>query len=253
MSRYTLELLIPVLLFGSTVLYYRELQKNRSEKLGSFTLLIAILYTMGIGLYSAYLESRFFIRSMPDAILFCISLIGIGQMCSEIFGKTTKLGVFTVFPLFLISLFLPITPRESWSIENPYFSLHILASMSAYSFFFIAAILGFMQILLWNRLKKAQFDSLYAKLPNLEKVEKYSLFWIVMGISAGLISGAAGIQWWFEERNSDNIPLSAFVIILPFSLIAIGNTLRLINGIHFSRAIFLSLITLIIIHVIGIH
>lgn len=252
--RYLFELVIPLLLMISSLFYYKDLSNNdNSSKLGSLFLVLSTIYAMGIGICSALFEERFIISSIPDALIYSICLIGFGQILSEIFGKTSKLGLFTVLPLFLGSTILPFIPHQPWNIKDPYFSLHILASMSAYSFFFIAGILAFMQSILWNKLKKKQFDSIFKTLPNFEKIEKYSVLWVLFGIFTGAISGALGIKWWAESDSGLTFPYFSFIIILPFTLVIIGKFLGLINGILFARAIFVSLLLLIITHTLGLH
>lgn len=253
-NRYMYELIIPILLAITTTFYYKSLMnKEDTTRKGSLSLVTSILYMVGIGVCTALYEEHFFISSLPDAFLFSICLIGLGQLSSEVFGKTARLGVFTVFPLFMGSLLLPLLPHEAWNFDNPFFSLHILASMSAYSFFFIATILAFMQTLLWNKLKKKEFDKVFQILPNFEKVEKYSFLWVCFGIFTGGLGGVLGVQWWIEEQVSEHFPYLGFVIILPFILTATGKLSGLLNGIHFSRAIFISIGLLIGIHLVGLH
>ncbi len=257
-TRFIFELPIPLLLLLSALMYYKGLFQNsqlnnKVTARGTYILLFSTLYMLGIGICADIYKGQFFISSLSDALLYALSLIALTQLLSEYFGNSGKLGVFTVIPLFIGSLILPFSSHKPWSIEDPYFSLHILSSISSYSFFFIACIFAFMHQLLWNKLKKKEFDTLFAALPNYEKVEVYAFIWILLGILSAIFSSIFGLQWWAQTNQETSFPIISFLIFLPFGVVALLRSINVLNGIFFTRSIFIAMSLLLVKHFIGLH
>lgn len=133
---------------------------------------ILTLLSAAIAIAYAYVEFRTNIRNTG---FFILSLALLFQLVSSLFIKDL-----TVLPDYLHSLLL---------------GFHVAAALLGYTGISLAAVYGFLYLMLYHEIKSSRFGVIYSRLPNLETLETLSHKAEVFGFVALSVAIGIGLFW----------------------------------------------------------
>lgn len=117
---------------------------------------------------------------------------------------------------FISSLFIEDLLEVKPVLRNRMLGTHVSSALIGYVGLAMAAMYGFLYIMLYHNIKAKRFNSFYTKLPNLEILEQMTVISIVIGFIFLGIAIAVGIVWLpkaFEKFSYFDPKLVATVII----------------------------------------
>ncbi len=133
---------------------------------------ILTLLSASMAIAYAYVEFRTNIRNTG---FFILSLAFVFQLVSSLFIKDL-----TVLPEYLHSLLL---------------GFHVAAALLGYTGISVAAVYGFLYLMLYHEIKSSRFGIIYSRLPDLETLENLSHKAVVFGFVALSVAISIGLFW----------------------------------------------------------
>lgn len=196
-----LNIILPVL-YGSLLWLYARyffndvpLHKNTRLFLLIPTIIIHLLYIM-------FRTSEF--DHVPITTIFEImSIIAFGiavvYLSIEYAINVKGTGVFVLLLSFLFqlisSLFIEDLIEVKQVLRNKLLGTHVSSALIGYVGLALAAMYGFLYIMLYHNIKAKRFNAYYKKLPNLEILERMTTISITIGFVFLGIAIAVGIVW----------------------------------------------------------
>ncbi len=196
-----LEIALPVLYFAATWAYakafFRSVQIAEATKtpLLVVTLLVHGLYIIirAVEFHHPPITTVFEILSL---IAFTITLT---YSYIEVRTKIKSTGYFILVLPFFFQLVSSIFIRELAEVppmlRSNLLGFHVLSAMLGYAAITIAAVYGFLYLMLYHEIKSSQFGVIYKRLPNLEMLERMSFTATVFGFVLLTIAIIVGIVW----------------------------------------------------------
>ncbi len=156
-------------------------------------------------------------------------------------------GVFILFLSFLFqvisSLFIEDLLEVKQVLRSRLLGTHVTSALIGYVGLAIAAMYGFLYLMLYHNIKAKRFDSYYLKLPNLEILERMTTVSITIGFIFLGISIAVGIVWLpnaFEDFSYFDPKLVITVCI--WALYGAGIFAKRFNGLRGRRFMMLAIV-----------
>ena len=216
--------------YGQLFFSADESKQNRWAKLNLAVALI--LHTCLIFALAARYQ-RCPLWTQGEALLFLAWMLAIVHVVSEWSASTRRLGLFTLGPaavcaiaaLSFLGRDLMLDPeyRSSW------FIFHIVASLTAYAAFSMAAVLAALYLTLYRKLKYKNFDLTFRKLPPLDKLDKLSATWSFLGTLLMLSSSVIG-AWWVRRDSLKGMSPREIGIFLVLALFLFAAVSRRVLG-----------------------
>jgi len=195
-----------------------------------------------------------------EGLLFIAWILSTIHFISETLADTRRLGLFTLLPatVCVIAAVFLLKPEFNLAPQLQNKSLlvfHILTSLASYACFSMASILASLYLLLHRRLKSKNFDIAFRKLPPLDKLDKLSATWSLLGTSTMIISSVIGI-WWVRTGGLEGMTLSEipiYLILVIFLAAALSRRILGIRGQVHAQIILLGFAVLLLTNLIGAH
>ena len=201
---YAIEILnglLPILYGALLYLYGRYFFRTPKWALPYMKFLL--LFTLGVHFIELLLRGMMFDR-LPVASLFetltvlafCITLIYY-YIESRLKIKTT--GFFILILVFLLqgisSIFIDIGWEFPEILRNRMFIFHTSAAMLGYSALIVSTLYAIMYLMLFYKIKNAQFDIIYGRMPSLEELNEMNFRAAGIGFLFLTLAIALGIIW----------------------------------------------------------
>ncbi|HTP79190.1 MAG TPA: cytochrome c biogenesis protein CcsA [Bacteroidota bacterium] len=184
-----LSYLLPVAYFASVWAYAKAFFRDSllASRLKTPLLVATVL------LHFIYLSLRTValdhppITSIPE-IMSVISLsIAVGYLVIEFWTKVKNTGYFILILAFFFQLAASLLIQDISEV-NPILrsnmlGIHVSAALLGYTAITISAVYGFLYLMLYHNIKSNRFGVIYARLPNLEILERMSSIAIVLGFA----------------------------------------------------------------------
>lgn len=228
---------------------------NRVNKL-SFYLLCLVWVIQTIILYNqTFIEKNFPILTLNDGLFFYAWILILFSLLLNHFFQVHFVVFFTnLFSFFLLLLSLSLNaltgPYEQGSqFVHEILIIHITLALVSYGFFTISFTLAFMYLIQYYFLKEKKGLKWMWRFADLERLDDYSFFAVIIGVPLLLIGLIFGIVWayvaeaefyWFDIKTIGSIlVLIVYIIYL---------LLRMLKGYRgkpisiYNAAAFLSLL-----------
>lgn len=101
----------------------------------------------------------------------------------------------------LSSMFVSVAVPVETSVTSPVLALHIIAALLGYSAISIAGIYGLLYMALLRQIQTNRFGTLFERLPNLETLEKMSLYAVRFGFFFLTLAFIMGALWIPESQG----------------------------------------------------
>lgn len=184
-----------------------------------------------------------------EGILFGAWMLTILHLISARLAGTSTLSAFTLLPatigvcasVFLLKSDFGFPPKY----QSSYFIFHIVASLTAYISFCIAAVLAASYLVLYRRLKQKRFDTAFFKIPPLEKLDALGAAWTLTGSAAMLIG--SGIGWlWMRQEAVGNPGASLLPILGVLAIFLCAGVARKLADLRGRRYAVVVLVTFVL-------
>jgi ABC-type uncharacterized transport system permease subunit len=117
----------------------------------------------------------------------------------ELRTKNFSTGYFIlILPFFfqlISSLFISEKPDIAPALRSTLLGFHVTSALLGYAAITIAAVYGFLYLMLYHDIKSSQFSVIYKRLPNLETLERMSFTATLFGFALLTIAIIVGIVW----------------------------------------------------------
>jgi ABC-type uncharacterized transport system permease subunit len=117
----------------------------------------------------------------------------------ELIAKVKETGYFIINIAFFFQTAASIFDK-GWTevpevLRSTLFGIHVTAALLGYSAIAIAAVYGFLYLMLYHEMKASRFGPIYKKLPNLEKLEQMTFTAITLAFLFLSVAIAFGFIW----------------------------------------------------------
>jgi len=125
--------------------------------------------------------------------------VALAYVIIEIRTKSPETGYFILniafFFQFLSSVFIRDLDEVPEILRSNFFGLHVGSALLGYSAITLSAVYGFLYLMLYHKIKASKFGVIYAKLPNLETLERMSYSAFKMAFLFLSIAILVGFLW----------------------------------------------------------
>jgi ABC-type transport system involved in cytochrome c biogenesis permease subunit len=116
-------------------------------------------------------------------------------LVSDIRGTGPFIIVLSFIFQLISSLFIQDLVEVKDVLRSNLLGTHVISALLGYSGFTISAVYGFLYLILYKDIKLNKFGLIFNRLPNLEVLERLSLYSAVIGFIALTIGIVIGIIW----------------------------------------------------------
>ncbi len=257
-----LKFLVPVGYACTAFLYGRLFfseDENKYQPKARAALGVALVLHTGFLLAIALHFGRYPLGTLGEGLLFVAWILAGIHFLSERLADSSRLGMFTLLPTALSALMASALLQKDLALPDefrtPFFVFHIVASLSSYACFSMAAILASLYLILHRKLKLKRFDLTFRKLPPLEKLDKLSATWSILGSITMILSAIIG-WWWVRHASLAGMglsELSIYLVLLVFLGAGISRRLFAFRGRRHAEVVLIGFAVLLIINLVGTH
>ncbi len=239
-------------------LFFSEQDQHFVKAAKSRLYVVIALHSAFLFLIAAYFK-RCPLGTWGEGALFWAWMVVFFHIASEMWAGTNRLGFFTLLPITLGvtagSVFLNLDFSFPPELRSSFFIFHIVASLSSYACFSVATVLASMYLLLYRKLKNKNFDHTFRQLPPLEKLDKLSAIWCLLGSITMTISSLLG-WWWVHKGDLRGMSLhefSIYLVLIVFAGALIARRLIGLRGQRFALIVLLGFFILLAMHLFNVH
>ena len=210
------------------------------------------LYTT-LGLHGFYLMYRTLLFDHPpittvfeimSIIAFSITL---AYAVIEYNTKVKDTGYFILTLSFFFQLFSTLFIENLNEVKpilrNNLLGLHVSSALIGYSAFAIAAVYGFLYLMLYHDIKSKHFGVIYNKLPDLEQLERMTSIANIVGFILLTVAIIVGVVWLPKAFGSIFYSDPKLIgTLCIWGMYALGFTAKKIVGWHGKKIMILSII-----------
>jgi ABC-type transport system involved in cytochrome c biogenesis permease subunit len=117
------------------------------------------------------------------------------ELVSDIRGTGPFIIVLSLIFQLISSLFIQDLVQVKDVLRSNLLGIHVISALLGYSGFTISAVYGFLYLVLYKDIKLNKFGLIFNRLPNLEVLERLSLYSALIGFIALTIAIVIGIIW----------------------------------------------------------
>lgn len=146
--------------------------------------------------------------------------------------KTT--GFFILIVSFLLQLissaFIDFAHAIPEVLKSVMFVFHTSAVLVSYAALFVAALYSLMYLLLFYKIKNAQFGIIYGRLPSLEELSEMNIRAVILGFLGLSAAIFLGIMWrktaYPDSPHFDPKVIISYLVWVIYGLVIYGNKIR---------------------------
>jgi HemX protein len=219
--------LLTVLYAPSMVLFYVDAvaPKRNVNRLAVFLLFCVFLCETVILLSRLHALGHMPVYSRFDALLLISWLILLIALVVDAFFRVDLFLFFANVPGFAIVLFDSFAGQAGLPYaahERDLLLFHIGLAILAYVLFSISFVLSVMYLLQETILRKKLWNTWFLRLPSLERLDRFALRSVMVGLPLLILSGILGTIWgslvWHEFLLFDPKPIGTLVLWLMYGL-----------------------------------
>ena len=196
-----LNILLPVLYFFSFLIYFYDFMKDEKKFINVkriflfITLLVHVVYV-----FIRIIEFDHPPITNVFEIFTIISVaIGFSYFILELVTDIRGTGLFIIIISFIFqlisSLFIQDLIEVKEVLRSNLLGAHVISALLGYAGFTISAVYGFLYLVLYKDIKLNKFGLIFNRLPNLEVLERLSLYSAVIGFITLTIAIIIGVIW----------------------------------------------------------
>ncbi|WP_342733708.1 cytochrome C assembly family protein [Salinibacillus kushneri] len=234
------ELIVGIYALSIIGYFIDFIQHNRRANRMAFWLLTTVWLLQTFFLFSmALLDNRFPILTIYDGLYFYTwILITFSLIINRLFRVDFFVFFTNVLGFFLMMMYIFSKSQNQYAgnpidLVSEMLITHITMAMVSYGFFALSFIFSFMYLLQYRLLKKKKWTIRLKRLGNLEQLERYSFFSILLGVPTLLIAIILGIIWGYSSSEPfawfDTKTLGSFIVLLVYVMILF---LKVARGLH---------------------
>jgi len=213
------------------------------QKIKRVALFITLLF------HAIYLVERtFYLGHLPIVTqyeIFSLIAFSIGftyfllELLTDIRGTGLFILVFAIIFQVKSSFFIKDVYVVNSILQNYKLGFHVITAILGFSAISISSAYSLMYLLLYKNLKSNNFALLFNRLPNLEILEKLTLYSIIIGFILLSISILFGFVWlpsaFPEFSYFDAKIISTVMVAIIYGLAIFLNTKRIVVGKRFAK------------------
>lgn len=222
---------LTIILYAFSLLGYfiDFLQRNQKVNRLAFSLLAFVLL-LQTGLFLAELvrSEEFPILTPSDGLFFYAwVLLVLSLVINSFFRVDFFVFLTNVFGFFMMAIYLfaprsEVPARLAEQLSSGLLVIHVVLAFLAYGAFTLSFILAMMYLFQFRMLKKKRWSRLLRRFGSLVRAEKFSLFFVALGIPLLLMSLILGLIWsavafgeviWFDAKV-----ILSFVVLAVYSI-----------------------------------
>jgi ABC-type transport system involved in cytochrome c biogenesis permease subunit len=117
------------------------------------------------------------------------------ELASDIRGTGPFIIILSFIFQFISSAFIQDLVEVKEVLRSNLLGIHVISALLGYSGFTISAVYGFLYLILYKDIKLNKFGLIFNRLPNLEVLERLSLYSAIIGFIALTVAIIIGIIW----------------------------------------------------------
>jgi len=198
---HTINILLPIFYFLTLVVYFYDFLKGEKKLVNVKRVFLFIT----LFLHLIYIVLRTIAFDHPPITnvfeIFTILAITISfsyflvELVSDIRGTGPFIIILPLIFQLISSLFIQDLTAVKEVLRSNLLGIHVISALLGYSGFTISAVYGFLYLVLYKDIKLNKFGLIFNRLPNLEVLERLSLYSAVIGFIALTIAIVIGIIW----------------------------------------------------------
>jgi ABC-type transport system involved in cytochrome c biogenesis permease subunit len=245
---HTINILLPIFYFLTLVVYFYDFLKGEKKLVNVKRVFLFIT----LFLHLIYIVLRTIAFDHPPITnvfeIFTILAITISfsyflvELVSDIRGTGPFIIILSLIFQLISSLFIQDLTEVKDVLRSNLLGIHVISALLGYSGFTISAVYGFLYLVLYKDIKLNKFGLIFNRLPNLEVLERLSLYSAVIGFIALTIAIVIGIIWLpmaFPKFSFLDPKLIGSTLV--WLLYAIGITSKVLGNWRGKRLVLLSI------------
>lgn len=198
---HTINILLPIFYFATLVVYFYDFLKEE-KKLANIKR-VFLFITLFLHLIYIVLRTIAFdhppITNVFEIFTILAITISFSYFLVELVSDIRGTGPFIIILPFLFqlisSLFIQDLTEVKDVLRSNLLGIHVISALLGYSGFTISAVYGFLYLVLYKDIKLNKFGLIFNRLPNLEVLERLSLYSAIIGFIALTIAIIIGVIW----------------------------------------------------------
>lgn len=194
-------LLLPIFYFGTVWTYAKAFFRDSraAERTKTPMLLLTVV------VHGSYLVMRTLLFSHPPitTMFEIMSIVAFSIATSyaviEYRTKVKNTGYFILVLAFLFQTFSSLFIEDLFEVKpvlrSNLLGIHVSSALLGLAAVAISAVYGFLYLMLYHDIKSSRFGVVYAKLPNLEMLERMSMVSIIFGFVLLTVAIGIGLIW----------------------------------------------------------
>jgi ABC-type transport system involved in cytochrome c biogenesis permease subunit len=245
---HTINILLPIFYLATLIAYYYDFIKQEKKLINVkrvflfITLLLHIIYIILriVAFDHPPITTVFEIFTiLAVTISFSYFLV---ELVSDIRGTGPFIIILPLIFQLISSFFIQDLSEVREVLRSNLLGIHVISALLGYSGFTISAVYGFLYLILYKDIKLNKFGLIFNRLPNLEVLERLSLYSAVIGFCALTITIIIGIIWlpvaFPKFSYLDPKLLGTFLVWL---LYALGITSKVLGNWRGKKLVLLSI------------
>jgi len=245
---HTINILLPIFYLATLIAYYYDFIKQEKKLINVKRVFLFIT----LFLHIIYIILRIVAFDHPPITnvfeIFTILAVTISfsyflvELVSDIRGTGPFIIILPLIFQLISSFFIQDLTEVKEVLRSNLLGIHVISALLGYSGFTISAVYGFLYLILYKDIKLNKFGLIFNRLPNLEVLERLSLYSAVIGFCALTITIIIGIIWlpvaFPKFSYLDPKLLGTFLVWL---LYALGITSKVLGNWRGKRLVMLSI------------
>ncbi len=198
---HTINILLPAFYFLTLVVYFYDFIKGEKKLINVKRVFLFI--TLFLHLIYVVLRTIEFdhppITNVFEIFTILAITISFSYFLVELVSDIRGTGPFIIVLSFIFqlisSLFIQDLVEVKDVLRSNLLGTHVISALLGYSGFTISAVYGFLYLVLYKDIKLNKFGLIFNRLPNLEVLERLSLYSAIIGFIALTIGIVIGIIW----------------------------------------------------------
>ena len=245
---HTINILLPILYLATFGVYFYDFLKGEKKLVNIKRVFLFIT----LFLHLIYIVLRTIAFDHPPITnvfeIFTILAITISfsyflvELVSDIRGTGPFIIILSFIFQLISSLYIQDLTEVKEVLRSNLLGTHVISALLGYSGFTISAVYGFLYLVLYKDIKLNKFGLIFNRLPNLEVLERLSLYSAIIGFIALTIAIIIGIIWLpvaFPKFSYFDPKLIGSTLV--WLLYAIGITSKVIGNWRGKRLVILSI------------
>lgn len=198
---HSLNIILPFLYLATFLIYFFDF--IRGEKKFINIKRVFLFFTLFLHLIYIVLRTVEFDHSPITNVFEIFTVLALSvsfsyfllELLTDIRGTGLFIIIISFFFQVISSMFIQDLTEVRDVLRSNLLGIHVISALLGYSAFTVSAVYGFLYLILYKDLKLNKFGLIFNRLPNLEVLEKLSLYSAVIGFCTITLTITIGIIW----------------------------------------------------------